>query len=329
MHADLALKRAFLPAVLLLIATAAHLQAKGIAALVASALDDARHGLAPPWRRVPPVALASALTSTRTNSTDHHATTAAAILARNPFDSVTGPLDGTRPPPAPDSPDSVPTCASTRLLLVAASDDTRWSFAAIASGETTRGGSSNAVLRRTGDTVGDHVVAAIGPDRIWLEASGTRCEVKLGAPAIVSGTREPSAREPPQPSTARGGPGNASALLERLRERIRPLGEDSFEIDRSAIAMLLEQPALIGGVRPSPAPQDGGAGGLRLTGIRPGSPLAAIGLKSGDHLLQVNGADVRDPRAVLALHAQLGSTSLLTATLSRDGRPRTVTLHVR
>src|SRR4051794_5449816 len=79
---DRLLRRAFPALVLCLIAAAACLQAYGLGHLVAATFV------------LPPVALrAPAARPAGAARDDDHATRADAMLARNPFDSVTGPLD--------------------------------------------------------------------------------------------------------------------------------------------------------------------------------------------------------------------------------------------
>src|SRR5712671_1954570 len=83
---DAIFKRYFAAVVCLLIGAAAYFQASGMGQLVAStvALDPSALPAAPP---------APARAAPAPASTDH-TSNASAIISRNPFDSVTGPLDG-------------------------------------------------------------------------------------------------------------------------------------------------------------------------------------------------------------------------------------------
>lgn len=323
MRVDHALKRAFLPAIALLLTTAAYFQARGIGALVGAAIGAGiggdLPGSAPPWQRAPRSALASLM--------DDHATSAAAILERNPFDSITGPLLGGPRPPQPPAGDSEPDaiCPSTRVTLIAASDEPSWSFAAIETGAAgARGGVSVAMLRRTGDEVGGYIVAAIAEDRVYLESNGARCEARLG-------TQGP-ADKGPQPGLQGGGTASkepreptARSKSAAIAERIRPLGDNSFEVDRATITSLIEQPGLLGSVRPVL----GKEGGVRLMGIRPDSPLSKLGLKSGDQLLSINGFELKDPTKMFEMYARLQSASHLTVNVSRGGQAMNVDLQIR
>jgi general secretion pathway protein C len=188
---DAIFKRYFVAVVCLLIGTAAYFQASGMGALVASsvALDPSSLPVAPLVAPRPVVAAAS----------PDHVTTAAAIISRNPFDSVTGPLDGKTPelpeatkPDADNSRDlyADPDCDVAKALLVVTSDDPQWSFAALA------GSDGKSMLRRQGDEIGGYTVAFIGDhrtaeqrreptrelmDRVWLTGpTGQRCQIRVG-----------------------------------------------------------------------------------------------------------------------------------------------------
>lgn len=315
MRVDHALKRAFLPAIAVLIATAAYFQARGMGALVGAGFGGDLPGSAPPWQRAPRSAIASFIAD--------HATSAVAILERNPFDSITGPLLGGPPPPQPGEPAPDAICPSTRVTLIAASEEeSSWSFAAIEIGA--KGGAGAAVLRRTGDEVGGYVVAAITDDRVWLELNGARCEARLGAKGPADSGPQPgqqgggaASKEPREPA--------ARSKSAAIAERIRPLGDGSFEVDRATIASIMEQPGLLGSVRPVL----GKEGGVRLTGIKAGSPLAALGLKSGDQLLSINGFELKDPGKMFEMYARLQSASHLTVNVMRGGQAMNVDLQIR
>src|ERR1700722_59442 len=188
---DALFKRYFAAVVCLFIGVAAYFQASGVGALVASsvALDPS----ALPAGPAPAAPKATATTS------QDHVTNAQAILSRNPFDSVTGPLDGkqielpTNEPAKEEvnrDPYEDPDCDVAKALLIAASDDPQWSFAALA------GSDGKSMLRRQGDEIGGYTVSFIGDqrtleqrqsgrrdlfDRVWLTSStGARCQIRVG-----------------------------------------------------------------------------------------------------------------------------------------------------
>src|SRR5262249_26973582 len=145
---DAIFKRYFAAVVLLLIGVAAYFQASGMGQLVAStvALDPSAIPAAPP--AAPRGAAAPANTD--------HTSNASAIIASNPFDSVTGPLDGktidlpSEKPPTETTdrdPYSDPECDSAKAMMIVASEDPQWSFAALA------GSDGKVQLRRQHDEI--------------------------------------------------------------------------------------------------------------------------------------------------------------------------------
>src|SRR5258708_2148317 len=138
MPIDKLLKRHFWAVVLAMLAVAAFLDAQGIMHVVGALLgpDDKMLAAPPLAARLPPAPA----------SASPHATSADPILSRNPFDSVTGPLNALPPPvedvvdagPAPpdiSDPFNAPDCDGVRVLIIAASADPDWSFAALESAQ--------------------------------------------------------------------------------------------------------------------------------------------------------------------------------------------------
>src|SRR5262249_30229531 len=124
------------------------------------------------------------------------------ILSRNPFDSVTGPLnkapetadEGTPQTPQLDlsNPLSAPDCGGIQAHAITESTDPSWSMAVLQGTGETLG-----KLRRVGDPVGDKQVAYIGfnPTKsspsVWLVGGATLCQVLLFASSTPA--EQPSA----------------------------------------------------------------------------------------------------------------------------------------
>ena len=173
------------------IAVVAYLQASGIGRLVGAVVAEVPEGGPAPVAPVAPPA--------------QRYESGKPILARNPFDSVTGPLDGThRPHPDEGELDPVeppsdtsgdpwqdPECGFGRVVLIAESEDPAWSFAAIEG----KGGDSK--LRRRGDDVDGAVVQFVTWDRVWLDEGGKRCQLELG-----KGTAAAKSGRPPRETPA-------------------------------------------------------------------------------------------------------------------------------
>src|SRR5690606_6143410 len=167
MNLDAAFKRYYPAIVLALIALAAYLQASGIGEMVASSLSaPGDHAAAAPA----PASLP-----------DRDRPSAMPILKRNPFDSKTGPLDGSSQPeeedddeePEPPAPGDLslddPPCSFGRVTLIADSDEPEWSFAAVETQGTSK-------LRRVGDEINGHRLEALSWDRVWFAKGNDRCQ---------------------------------------------------------------------------------------------------------------------------------------------------------
>lgn len=55
----------------------------------------------------------------------------------------------------------------------------------------------------------------------------------------------------------------------------------------------------------TPVEQDGRVVGLRLTRLKPGGWLSQLGLREGDVLVDINGADLSSPQRALEIYAKL------------------------
>lgn len=315
MSIDLLIKRAFHPTVCAMIACAAYFQATAMSSL-----------LAEEWMRGGPPAPTS-LPRFREGQPEPepHVTSAASILARNPFDSVTGPLDRAPPPPESEAmplvtdPYDDPECDTVRALLVVASDDPRWSFVALAAaGQPTR-------LRREGDEVAGRTVYAIAWDRVWLIEDGARCQARIGSKVAVPPPKaRPPARRPGAAKPARG------ALPPAIASKIRAISEREFEVDRSVVDHVLENQAdLMRSARVRPVKQDGKVAALQLLRVQPGSLLGTLGMKTGDRLRSINGFDLTDPQKALEAYARLRSASDLVIAVQRGGKDMTIDIHLR
>ena len=118
-----------------------------------------------------------------------------------------------RLPRRPDLERSVqrPACDGVQVLIIAASADPDWSFAAL---ETPQD-KGKSVLRRRGGDIGGKTVKFIGWDRVWLTTGSQLCQAQLFKPP-ASASATVAAAPPPPPPTAGGG---ASAVARRHHER--------------------------------------------------------------------------------------------------------------
>jgi general secretion pathway protein C len=332
MGVDALFKRYFAGVVCLLIGVAAYFQASGMGALVASSVAVDPSSLPP----VPPAPPRAAPTAT---SQDHVAS-AAAILSRNPFDSITGPLDGQKIElPSPDSlkaevgkdPYADPECDVAKVLMVVASDDPQWSFAALA------GSDGKTILRRQGDEISGYTVAFIGDqrsaeqraenergfwDRVWLtSSSGSRCQIRLGgkAPAKVA-----AAPKEAKPAAAKGN------IPKEIADGIHKLTDTEFNVERSVIDKILEnQGELMKSARIVPEKEGDKVVGIRLFGVRPDSLLGVLGIENGDRLGSINGFEMGDPQKALEAYTKLKTADQLTVAVNRHGKPVNIVFNIK
>lgn len=315
---DALLKRYFPAVVCLLVAVAAYFQASGMGHLVASSVAPDPGELGAPPARQAPVAPAAP-------SSELHSTSGAAILARNAFDSVTGPLDGrvadTPAEAAPENsadPYADPECDSAKVLLITASDDPTWSFAAFADS------SGKSILRRQGDDVAGATVHYIGWDRVWLMQGGSRCQAVVGGKGVVA---KAPATPAVDPAAARKG---ASKVPAELASKIKKVGEGKFEVERSAVDYIIDNQAdFMKSARIAPVRQGGQVVGVRLANIKSGTLLQMLGMQTGDVLKSINGFEMTDPQKALEAYARLRTADRLVLAVQRGGKDQTIEFNIK
>jgi general secretion pathway protein C len=298
MAIDRLFRRHFWVVLLVLLSSAAYFDADGIMHVVEAAIGADAKQLAMRTLMVRvPLAPASA---------SPHAVSAAAILSRNPFDSVTGPfrLDAEQPSERPEETDpfKVPECEGVRVSIIAAFDESAWSFAAL--GAQAAGGKS--FLRRRGGELAAKRVAFIGSDRVWLSSGPQLCQSRMFQP--------PSAAPAPTPVSA--APAAPVGLDPAIATGIRQKSATEFEVDRGVVDRILEHQAeLMSIARVTPD-----AAGIRVSGVRADSLLGALGIQNGDRLEKINGFDLTNVEKSLEAYARLRTANHLTVSLTRNGR---------
>jgi general secretion pathway protein C len=284
-------RRAVKSVALVALGVSAWLHARGVAALVGA--DLAAPQVRPSWQ-VWEERQAQAATAAAgpTRSAD-------AILARNPFDSETGPLvpAGAEASAAAPAADALPICDGVRVASIVASDDPEWSFVMLE-----LRGERGPVLRRRGAEV-----VAIGVDRVVVEEAGKRCVAR-----IFPGPRPPElAASTPAKGVARG-----------------PRGE--FIVDRGTRDAWIEgATGMMHAVGVRPEKNGDEVVGLRITKLAPGTPLESLGVRAGDVLASLDGIPLTSPDRLLAAYARLPTAERLRLVIVRDGRAQQLDFEVR
>jgi general secretion pathway protein C len=324
MPIDQLLKRHFWAVILGLVAVAAFFDAQGIMHVVGANLGaDEAELSAPPLAARLPAAPGSATP---------HALSADPILSRNPFDSVTGPLN--LPPPEPDAgaapvvatidysnPYGAPDCEGVQVLIIAASPDPDWSFAAL---ETPQD-KGKSLLRRRGGDVGGKTVKFIGWDRVWM-ANGTQlCQSTMFKPPPMPSASAAAAAPPPPPPG-----GGAGAVSDDIKNGIQKKGPNEYDIDRGVVDKILENQAeLMRQARIVPEQENGKVVGIRLFGVKPETLLGTLGMENGDRLEKINGFDMASPEKALEAYARLRTADHLTVSINRRGQEQNLDYNIK
>lgn len=110
---------------------------------------------------------------------------------------------------------------------------------------------------------------------------------------------------------------NAEVVAEIRRKKPRHV-----VISKAAVARLKSQPLrLLKLVRVVPMTREGKAAGFRVSGIRAGTIPAALGLRDGDVIDQVNALPVRDIAEGMVAYRKVAGARRLDVRLRRKGRP--------
>lgn len=326
---DFLLKKYFLGVVLAFVALAAYFQAAGATQLIGAAFSGPATSAAPP--RIAPAPM----------PTTHERASAEAIIARNPFDSVTGPLNAEVVPvqdvPVPGKspidntdPLTAPVCDAPTVYIVTESNDPLWSVAALQAP-----GDPRPKMHRVGDDVGGKKVEFIGYNprentpAVWLSSGTTLCQAMLfkTQPTLPAAAAPAAAAPTPPPPPPSGGPNPVPA---DIASKIQKVSDTEFNIDRSVVDKILENQAeLMKSARIVPETKDGKVLGIRLFGIRPDTLLGTLGLQNGDRLESINGFNMGSPEKALEAYARLRTASQLDVTVNRRGAPVSIVHHIK
>jgi general secretion pathway protein C len=318
---DQLLKKNFWIVILPLIAIAALLNAQAVTQLVGISLGPDEKALATP----PPTAK-----TVPTSGASGRSTSAEPILNRNPFDHVTGSL---KPAPVEDTnassgpvdtsdPWNAPKCEGVKVLIIAASGDPDWSFAAFSGGE------GKSLMRRRGGDVSGKLLHFVGWDRVWLESGGSLCQATLFDKAEVKAA--PAPPPPPAASASAGGGSGAKALSPDLAKGIQKISPTEFNIDRGVVDKILENQAdLMRQARIVPEQENGRVVGIRMFGIRPDTLLGTLGMENGDRLQTINGFEMGSPEKALEAYARLRTADKLTISLNRKGANMNIDYNIK
>ncbi len=172
---------------------------------------------------------------------------------------------------------------------------------------------------RLGDTTpGGATIIEIGRKWVILHYDdGRKLRLQLpeegdSAPGVPTQTRQP-----PSSKKAQGNNLYAWPQIVSTGENSWRIAKDEANKARSNLSELLKQARLV------PRTIDGKTNGFTVAMIRPGSFLAALGIKRGDTIIGVNGLELDGPEKALQVFQQLREARELNLSLVRAGQNMT------
>lgn len=309
-------KRCFPGVVCILLCLAAYFQSKGMSALMTGEISGPASRTAPSKR--------SPLNASLPRQT---AKSARDILARNAFDSTTGPLDGSASiaqaptPVAPSTPvddRAAPPCAAGSVVLIAEGDEPAWSFAVIRA-------SGGAKLRRVGDEVDGKHVGAILWDRVVLTSGSDKCSLRVGASGTSAGSRPALAQSETKPSpepdrkSKEGDTAEASPPIAGIKK----VGDNKYVFERATVEKLNFPKEFTRNARVVAGK------GIRLTRSAKGGLLGQLGLTANDIIKSLNGFDLTDPDKAIEAYSRVKTSKSIQIQVDRAGSPLTVDISIQ
>ena len=122
------------------------------------------------------------------------------------------------------------------------------------------------------------------------------------------------------PEISKGAPVAASASAARRNFGPSTVRQEMDDVEPDSVARFTDV------VRPQPYMPDGTLKGYRLYPGRDRKSFAAMGLRPGDLVTDINGVPLTDMSQGMALFQSLGEATQLTVTLERNGQPEVLTL---
>jgi hypothetical protein len=124
-------------------------------------------------------------------------------------------------------------------------------------------------------------------------------------------------------------PAEPAAKEDPWADRIRAVGENRWEVDRTLIKELVQSGtgggAAAKGVRLQPVNKDGKLAGVRVVTARSGSLAQKLGLSSGDVIDSIDGQAIDSPQALMGMYNKLDDLRRVDLGVKRKGANVTLT----
>lgn len=164
-------------------------------------------------------------------------------------------------------------------------------------------GSNEQKVYAIGDAIGSGAsLHAVYADRVVLNEKGRLTNLKLPREFVTT-----------QASNVR-----------RATTRTRQVSRNSQSI-QAVVSQNLTRLSDV--IRPTPYLVNGQPAGYRVYPGRDRKQFAALGLRPGDLIKDINGQSLTDPKQAMAIFQSLGTTDQVTVTIERNGRPQTIILN--
>jgi type II secretory pathway component PulC len=125
-------------------------------------------------------------------------------------------------------------------------------------------------------------------------------------------------------------PPKESVEIEKAIALIKKVNDTTYEVPKALIDSMLANPmAAAKSARVVPAMKDGKPDGFKLYAIRPSSVWAALGLQNGDTLNSVDGQDMTSADKALEVYTKLRDAKQIKLTITRHGKPLTITYKIK
>jgi general secretion pathway protein C len=177
--------------------------------------------------------------------------------------------------------------------------------------------------------VDDLVLVALAPQYAELRsADGTHCLLPVYDPSARRPASTPAARPAPKPVPAKEAPSQDPKprpmfSAEELTRGLRSLGNGTYVLARALLLKALTNPGgAASGAHFRLAEREGRSLGMEVRGIREGSVLSRMGLRTGDVVKNINGVDVSNPLGLLELLRSVRDTESVTLAVMHDGKER-------
>jgi len=134
----------------------------------------------------------------------------------------------------------------------------------------------------------------------------------------------------PVVAAAPPGAGSGDDMQAMIDNGIKKIDDNHYEISKDLVDKVLLNPmGFVKGARVVPAMANGKPNGFKLYSIRPASVYSKLGLENGDTMQAINGLELTSAEKALEVYTKLRDATTLEVSLTRRGKPDTITYSIR